>query len=271
MGLGKFLGKVATDIKERRADKREAQKMAEDEYREFEDNVNTLLDKFEITDFNKFLMKYLNNKPESKEEVDEVTGNIMETKPSRKDFLNFIWKHLDDKEINFNQLKDYALKNKVVSPRFFGDPRDEAFEKSDFESIVDEVQNSFEPEKIRNEEHLESQLIIFLKAKFPDRKINRQITTKNGDQLDIVVDNQYVFELKVPKNRTHLRNLSAQIEEYVEQYPHLCVVIADTSGVKEEDGEPVEANLTQDIKEYADKYKEKYSVQTIIYDIVTRK
>ena len=64
----------------------------------------------------------------------------------------------------------------------------------------------------------------------------------------------------------------AQIEEYIEQYPNLCVVIADTSGVKEEDdGEPVEANLTQNIKEYADKYKVKHNVTTIIYDIVTRK
>jgi hypothetical protein len=216
-------------------------------------------------------MKYLNNKPEPVEEVDEDTGRTRKIRPSRKDYLDFVWSHLDDAEINNNQLKDFALKNRIVAPSFFGDDKSEEFEKSEFESIVNAVKVGFEPEKIRNEEHLEAQLTIFLKAKFPDKKVDRQITTKNGDQLDIVVDNNYVFELKVPKNRTHLRNLSAQIEEYVEQYPNLCVVIADTSGVQEDNGDEVEANLTQNIKEYTDKYKVKYRVPTIIYDIVTRK
>jgi len=277
MGFKKFLGKVADkiedkadDIKEAREERREAKREEEAKQEEFENKVDDLLDKFEIPDFDKFLMRYLNNKPEPEEEEDEDTGRIRKIRPSRKDYLDFVWDHLNENEINYNQLKDYALKNKIINPSFFGDTRDEEFEKSDFESIVNAVQVGFEPEKIRNEEHLEAQLTIFLKAKFPDRKVDRQITTKNGDQLDIVIDDKYVFELKVPKTRTHLRNLSAQIEEYVEQYPNLCAVIADTSGVKEDDND-VEANLTQYIKEYADKYKVKYGVPTIIYDIVTRK
>ncbi|MCH7648775.1 MAG: hypothetical protein IIA83_09230 [Thaumarchaeota archaeon] len=270
MGLGKFLGKVASDVKERRKEKRESQRIAEDEYLEFTNKVNDLLDKFEISNFDNFLMKYLNNKPESTEEVDVETGKIIETKPSRKNFLDFVWSHLDDHEINYNQLKDFALKHRIVTPSFFGGARDEKFEQSDFESIIKTVRDEFEPEKIQNEEHLEAQLTIFLKAKFSDRKVQRQVITKNSDKLDIVVDDKYVFELKVPKSRSVLRDLNAQIEEYVEQYPNLCVVIADTSGVQD-DGNDVEANLTQNIKEYADKYKVKHGVQTIIYDIVTRK
>ena len=271
MGLGKFLGKVADDIKERRQEKRESQRIAEEEYLEFTNKVNDLLDKFEISNFDNFLMKYLNNKPESTVEVDVETGKIIETKPSRKNFLDFVWSHLDDHEINYNQLKDFALKHRIVTPSFFGGARDEKFEQSDFESIIKTVRDEFEPEKIQNEEHLEAQLTIFLKAKFSDRKVQRQVITKNADKLDIVVDDKYVFELKVPKSRSVLRDLNAQIEEYVEQYPNLCVVIADTSGVQDDNGDTVEANLTQNIKEYADKYKVKHGVTTIIYDIVTRK
>lgn len=278
MGFKKFFGKVAgkiekktENIKENRKEKRKATKIAEEEYLEFTNKVNDLLDKFEISNFDNFLMKYLNNKPESTVEVDVDTGKIIETKPSRKNFIDFVWSHLDDHEINYNQLKDFALKHKIITPSFFGDARDEKFEQSDFESVIKTVRDEFEPEKIQNEEHLEAQLTIFLKAKFSDRKVQRQVITKNNDKLDIVIDDKYVFELKVPKSRNVLRDLGAQIEEYVEQYPHLCVVIADTSGVQDDDGDTVEANLTQNIKAYADKYKVKYSVQTIVYDIVTRK
>ena len=102
-------------------------------------------------------------------------------------------------------------------------------------------------------------------------KVEREAQTKRGDKLDIVINDKYVFELKVPRNRTQLRNLSAQLEEYVEQYPNLCAVIADISNVEIEEGEPIESNLTQNIKEYADNYKRKYNVQTLIFDVETRK
>jgi len=278
MGFKKFLGKVAEkieekaeDIKEAREEKRQRQEMERGERLAYENKINDLLDKFEIPDMDKFLKRYLNELPEGEEIVDEDTGRSRIKPAGRKEYLDFFWEHLDDGDINYNHLKDFALKNRITSPSFFGDKRDEEYEKSDFESIVNSVKVGFEPEKIRNEEHLEAQLTIFLKAKFPDRKIQRQLTTKNNDILDIVVDDKYVFELKVPTSRSHLRNLSAQIEEYIEQYPNLCVVIADTSGVQDQNGEPVEANLTQHIKEYADKYKVKYSVETLVYDIVTRK
>jgi len=279
MGFKKILGKVvdkiedkAENIKESREERREEKRLAEEKHEEFENKVYDLLDKFEIPDMDKFLMKYLNNKPEPEEEEDENTGRIRKIRPSRKDYLEFVWEHIEDNEINYTQLKDFALKERITSPSFFGEDKEEEFERSEFETIINSIKAGFEPEAIRNEEHLEAQLTIYLKAKFPDRKIQRQITTKNNDQLDIVVDDNYVFELKVPKNRTHLRNLSAQIEEYIEQYPNLCVVIADTSRLQSDgNGEPVEANLAQNIKEYADKYKVKFGVQTLVYDITTRK
>lgn len=290
MGFKKFLGKVADkiedvaeDIKESREEKRRQEEKSRAEewqrkekarkYREeIENKVNRLLDKFEIPDFDNFLMKYLNDKPETEKEYDEETGKTRAYRPSRKDYLEFVWDHLDDDEINYDQLKDFALKHRIVSPSFFGDSKSEEFEKSDFETIINSLKVGFQPEAITNEEHLEAQLTIFLKAKFPDRKVQRQLTTKNGDQLDIVVNDKYVFELKVPRNRTHLRNLSAQIEEYVEQYPNLCVVIADISRLQMDgSGDVIEANLTQNIREYADKYKTKFGVETLVFDILTRK
>ena len=96
----------------------------------------------------------------------------------------------------------------------------------------------FEPEAITNEEHLEAQLMVFLKAKFSERKIRRQVTIQGNDILDILVDDKYAFELKVPRTRSDLRNLGAQLEEYQEQYPNLSAVIFDID----------DSNLTYQIK-----------------------
>ena len=166
-------------------------------------------------------------------------------------------------------LKYFAIRHKVIPPSFFGEDPDVVGNINDFENIINSVHRGFDPERITNEEHLQSQLTVFLKAKFPDMKVEREVKTKQGDLLDIVVDDKYVFELKVPKNRTQLRNLSAQVEEYIEQYPNLCVVIADIS--KADLDEELESNLTQNITEYADKYKVKFGVQTLIFNIQTRK
>lgn len=100
---------------------------------------------------------------------------------------------------------------------------------------------------------MEAQLTIFLKAKFPDKKIQRQVTTKGGDQLDILVDDKYAFELKVPEQRT-IRNLGAQLEEYKEEYQNICAVIFDAES----------KNLTNYINDYVDKFKRDYGVPSII-------
>ena len=96
--------------------------------------------------------------------------------------------------------------------------------------------------------------MVFLKAKFSERKIRRQVTIQGNDILDILVDDKYAFELKVPRTRSDLRNLGAQLEEYQEQYPNLSAVIFDID----------DSNLTQDIIDYSDKYKRNYGIPTII-------
>jgi len=96
--------------------------------------------------------------------------------------------------------------------------------------------------------------MIFLKAKFPTRKISRQIEISENERLDILIDDKYAFELKVPAKRNVLRDLGAQLEEYSQKYPQTCAIIFDD----------ITKNLTNDINEYVDKYKRNYRIQSIV-------
>lgn len=261
MGWKKILGDIKDKTSEYRENKRQEQdarerKLREQEARrlEYEEAVNRLLDKFEMPDFDKFLMRILGKKPEPEIEIDEETNKQTKINPSRKDYLDFIWDHLHNGEINFQQLKDFAIKDRIVSPSFFGEETDVEEEKREFDELINAIKSSFEPEKITDEEHLQSQITIFLKAKFSDRKVSREMTTKLGDKLDIVVDDKYVFEVKVPTDRTVLRNLSAQLDEYHQEYPNLCAIIFDNA----------ELNLSPVINDYVDKYKRDYGVRSIV-------
>lgn len=236
---------------ERRA---QIQKDNEKKRLQYEESVNKLLDKFQIFDFDTFLIGYLNKKPESEIEIDEETGKEHINKPSRKKYLDFVWGHLNNDEINLQQLKDFALKKKIVSPSFFGEETDVEVEKREFNELINAIKSDFEPEKITDEEHLQAQLFIFLKTRFPDKKMSRETRTKIGDEIDIVVDDKYAFEVKVPDDRTILRNLSAQLEEYAQDYPNLCAVILDIEG----------KNMTPTINDYTDKYKRDYGVRSVV-------
>ena len=126
--------------------------------------------------------------------------------------------------------------------------------KSDFESMINAIESDFEPEKITDEEHLQAQLSIFLKAKFPNAIVEREIKTERGDRIDVLVDGKFAFELKVPDERVKLRNLMAQLEEYKEQYSDVCAVILDNQNL----------NLSDTIREYAERYQSKLGVRSII-------
>ena len=126
--------------------------------------------------------------------------------------------------------------------------------KSDFESMINAIESDFEPEKITDEEHLQAQLSIFLKAKFPNAIVEREVKTERGDRIDVLVDGKFAFELKVPDERVKLRNLMAQLEEYKEQYNDICAIILDNQSL----------DLSDTIKEYAEKYKSKLGVRSII-------
>ncbi|MGH7884477.1 MAG: hypothetical protein ACRENO_02135, partial [Thermodesulfobacteriota bacterium] len=64
-----ILDKVKKSLEEQKARRREEK----EEQEEYENKVNDLLDKFEIPDFDDFLMNYLNKKPEPWYEEDRDT------------------------------------------------------------------------------------------------------------------------------------------------------------------------------------------------------
>jgi len=193
-------------------------------------------------------------------------------KSDRSTYMEFIWEKLEEDELKISQIRDFALKKKIVSPSFFNSESDGEEDQREFVFLMHEIEKGFEPERIKDEKELQSQLTIFLKAKFPDKKIEREVSTKAGDKLDIVIDGKFVLELKVPRGKTDLRNLSAQLEEYQEEYPNVCAVIADISRIVDlDDPDPVEENLTQKISEYADKYKVKLGIPTLTFSVIKRK
>ena len=193
-------------------------------------------------------------------------------KSDRSTYVDFIWDKLTINDLKFSQIEDFALKKKIVSPSFFNSEIDGDKDLREFVFIMHEIEKGFEPEQIKDEKELQSQLTIFLKAKFSDKKIEREVSTKSGDKLDIVIDGKFVLELKVPRGKTDLRNLSAQLEEYHEEYPNICAIIADISKIVDlDDPDPVEENLTQRISEYADKYKMKLDIPTLTFNVIKRK
>jgi len=224
-----------------------------------------VLDHFEIDDMKNFCKNYLGVNPPT-EYYDDDTDRWRSLPQDRKAYIDFIGNYYFEKQLKFQQLKDYVLKHKILAPSYFGMESEEAGEKREFENIMNTIRAEFEPENITNEEHLEAQLTIFLKAKYREKKVERQVVTQNGDKLDILIDGKYVLELKVPKKRTDLRNLSAQLDEYKEDYPYLCAVIADISGTNDE-VMVLEPRLAQNIKEYVDRYKVKLNVTSLVLNV----
>ena len=126
--------------------------------------------------------------------------------------------------------------------------------------IMEVLKQDFFPEPIKDEYDLESQLVIFLKLKFPDRTIRRKFRTEKNNEVDIMIDQLYGLELKVPKNSTQLRNLGGQVEEYQEEYEMAIIIYEDES-----------LNISETIQEYVKNYKKKYDIDTIVYPGKIRK
>lgn len=236
----------------------------EESKKEFENKVNSLLDKFEIPDFEGLCDDVIGLRPKIEYEKDDVTEKQIPKRPLRKYYLDFVWDHIKSGTIGYNNLERYAIKKQII---YTNSDSSASKDRQEFLSMVDSIQKSFRPQKITGEEHFQAQLTIFLETKYPEKKIVREQMTESG-KPDIVIDDKYAFELKVPKSRYDLRNLTAQIDEYLEVYPNVCAVIADVSS---EQDEQVESGLTQRIREYVEKYKTKYGVPSIVFDIAKRK
>ena len=231
------------------AEKDEAEKAVKAKFRV---NLEDLLDRFEMKDLKSFCKDFLGTLPPTDVVQDKKTGRDMRTEPDRHTFVNFILEKYDDGQLKTIWLTEFAVKRKIVAKSFFGEEAG-AGDEGEFRKIMNSIRDGFDSEKIWDEQHLEDQLIIHLKAKFENMRIERQQSAPSGGRVDILIEGKYVLELKVPRSRDDLRNLSAQLEEYKEDFPYVCAVIADTQNVDE--GE---------IKTYVDRYKSKYNIPSVV-------
>jgi len=272
MGLKDWWAKkqVQWDIDE------QEKKVKEEEQERLRFDLEKLLDKYEMSDLKDFCFKYLGEAPVDREKLKD--GTERELKPNRHTFVNFILEYYDKGQLRAEQIKDFSLKHKIVTPSFFAvETESKSGNKSELNDILDTIEEKFKPEIILDEKELQGQLAVFLKAMYPDKKIDREHKTRSGDKLDMLIDDNYVLELKVPSSKESLRALLAQIDEYMEEFSLLAVIIADKSALvlNDEDSEmydpKFDKGLTQRIREYADKYKVKYGVRTLIFTVKKRK
>jgi len=260
MKFKKFISKVADKIGDTAEnlkeayDERQERKMEEQDLEdEISNKIEELFDKFEMNDFKDLCKNVLGDEPETGIEEDD-DGEEYKVKPKRKDYLEFIEGSMDGGELSFDQLKNFSLRRNIVSKNFFDFENRVTASQSEFEEIIKTIQNDFPAEKIFDEKELQAQLTIFLKTKYPDSDVERERIGSDRNSLDIVMDDKYAFELKVPSSRTELRNLRGQIEEYLEDYPNLCVVIYDNE----------DYNVSEDIEKYVDIYQQKYDVPSVV-------
>jgi len=70
--------------------------------------LNALFDKFEYANIEKFCKEVIGKTPQSNND-----------RPERIQLLEFIWKCYKEQGLNFQQVKDFAIKENIVTPDFF--------------------------------------------------------------------------------------------------------------------------------------------------------
>ena len=75
---------------------------------------DNLLNKFELDQLKQLCMDILGREPEPEYFEEKETGKQIELPQYRNDYLHFIIE-----ELRLSQIKDYAIKNKIISTSFF--------------------------------------------------------------------------------------------------------------------------------------------------------
>ena len=303
MGFKDWALKKLEERKEKNQLKQEERERIQEENRKHRFEIQNLIDKFTIKQLQEFCSSYIGALPEDELEVDEDDEKESirpETKkpgwkfPKRKlswkkdpairrrrEYTEFIWNCIEEGDIRYEQLKDFALNNRIVSPSFFGTETKAIGSETELHTILDAIEEDFDPEAIMDEKELQGQIIVFLKTRFKGKEVAREIPMQEGSGeknfIDIVIDNVYALEVKLPTTRTQLRNLKGQLEEYKESYPFLGVVIGDKTELVTDSSDTefydskFEPNLPVWIKEYTDKYKFYLGIRSVVFNIVKRR
>ncbi len=203
---------------------------------------------------------------------------------SRRDYCDFYFHYEELEEVNDLMLAKYLIKHEFLEKddedyvfitthdedgkdedeedgeEEDGEEEDEDSESkskdSDYmmDSIILQLVRNFEPEKVYDEKELQNLLRSFLQQAFPKATIEREVVLKNKDSIDVLVDGKYAIEVKIPNSRTELRNLSAQLEEYQEEYPNIIALLLNNE----------EKELTEDIQYYVDRFKSKLGIESVV-------
>ena len=299
----KWVGKKLEERREKNQLEQEEKEKIQEENRKHRFEIQDLLDKFTINQLREFCTSYIGTLPEDELEVDEDDNEKETIRPEKKktafkfgkrklswkkdpvtrrrrEYTEFIWNCIEEGDIRYEQLKDFAINNRIVSPSFFGTETKTMGSETELHTILDAIEEDFDPEAIMDEKELQVQIIVFLKTRFKGKEVEREVPMQEGSGeknfIDIVIDNVYALEVKLPTTRTQLRNLKGQLEEYQESYPFLGVVIGDkTKLVTDSDSEfydsKFEPNLPVWIKEYTDKYKVDLGIRSVVFNIVKRR
>jgi len=129
--------------------------------------------------------------------------------------------------------------------------------QNEFDSILETIDEQFEPEDVRDENDFEKQLTQFLKIKYPNR-VKRQVDTPKG-KIDILIDEKYAFELKIADNKLKLRDLIGQVGSYKKIYNDVSVILLDAQKMNH-----------SEIQEFLDDYN-KIGVKTVVKDGVLKR
>ena len=233
-----------------------------------------ILGRFEMNDLKKISKDYGVGEPSSYEE--DLYGEKSRRVVTREHYIDRIMDIL-----TLDQIKNFADKNRIKIQDLLKEEKSsvnieykeeknfdtaqqepkvttiEVKRQGEFDTILEYIEEQFEPEDVRDENDFEKQLTIFLKSKYPDR-IKRQVETSKG-KIDIVIDNKYAIELKIADSKGKLRDLVGQALWYKKEFDNVAIILLDVSKLPR-----------SQIKEYIDEY-EKQGVKTKVLDGILKK
>jgi hypothetical protein len=118
MGFKKFFGRDKdSENNQNQIEIERIKNEIEEEDRIFQQELqakDNLLNKFELDQLKQLCMNMLGREPEPEYFEEKETGKQIELPQYRNDYIHFIIE-----ELRLSQIKDYAIKNKIISTSFF--------------------------------------------------------------------------------------------------------------------------------------------------------
>jgi len=130
----------------------------------------------------------------------------------RKDFDSIevlkkrLWKQVHDRNITEKEILQ-LLGNNLQNSNY----------SKKFEDMIDLIESEFHVKQFSREDDVQSQLEVFINAKFPDVFVDRRHIFKNRygtkGEIELLIDDKFGIEVKVPSSSTDLRNMKSQLEQ----------------------------------------------------------